>query len=751
MFRDLFSHRSHITALIVLLAVSLVSTQVPLFNYLGYEFSAFIAVVWSLLAGLLTISLWKKTAAEPNRSFSGFVRRSLVLCLAPLLIPVIVMIVNAFFVKNCSFIQGAIFYVLIVGPAVLFTNALSLFVAVWIAKWKKTMFAFLWAMVLLHIVYVTFTRPQIFAFNPIIGYFAGLTYDEALDVMGRLALYRIGTVAFSALFLLGAFALDRRRRHETVGDTSPHSALVRRSFVLALTALVVLMYFFSNRLGLSSSDSFIRDTLGGSVETDHFVISYPDTLIEGERLAQIIRLHEFYYEQLARTLRVRPSRKIHTFLYVSAEQKGQLIGAAGTNIAKPWLWQLHINLGDIDASLKHELVHVLAADFGFPLIRIGVNSGLIEGLATAVDRVEYEEPVHRLAALVFHADLAPDVEGLFSITGFMKAPAGVSYILAGSFCRYLIDRYGMRRFKMLYRTGEFTALYGKPLPTLLDEWKRFLGTFRFNGGDRAKAEYLFKRRSIFGKVCARVIANQNMETRQLLSDRQYDEALRSAEKSLAHTLSVEAAFHKTTALVRLGRYQEAVSYAQGLIADSAVAPSFLTLRILLGDALWALDSLESAVKVHADLLRSHLSLAWDESLSLRLEILLRPDLSKELRYYFVAEVDDSVRIAQLRKIIAQRTDNILPKLLLAREKTAKKEYEEATRLLEGMPPLKSPILELARQRRLGQLAYTLGQYERAKIHFWQSLNYVYRDAQALEIEERLRFCEWMTASNATVN
>jgi tetratricopeptide (TPR) repeat protein len=183
-----------------------------------------------------------------------------------------------------------------------------------------------------------------------------------------------------------------------------------------------------------------------------------------------------------------------------------------------------------------------------------------------------------------------------------------------------------------------------------------------------------------------------------------------------------------------------------LLADSITAPSLLTLRVLSGDALWRLDSVAGAMRVYSELLRSHLSLAWDESLTLRLEILAKPTLARSLNRYFVSQIDDSTRIALLERLIAEQPGEVLPKFLLARERIARKEYDGAATLLEMMPPLKSPILELSRRRRLGQLYFAVGRYERAKIHFWQSLNHVYRDAQALETEEKLRFCEWMTSA-----
>ncbi len=742
MFKEFLSYRSHILALIVLLAVSFAATQIPLFNYLGYEFSALIALVWSLIAGLLTISFWNKGARSGTLDVNAFAVRSLALCLTALIIPLTVIAINALFVKNCSFLQGTILFLLVTVPGVIFAHAISVAASLIVRQWRKTVFVSAWLVVLVHILYVTLIRPQIFAFNPILGYFPGLTYDETLDVNDRLLLYRAGTIAFGMLLVSGALALHRRRAG-TGAHTDTHPSIAGRVAMLVLVAAVIALFIFSNQLGLSSSESSIQQELGGKVETAHFVISYPDTLLKGPRLEQVIQLHEFYYYQLVGVLRVRPARKIHTYLYATQDQKGRLIGASGTNIAKPWLWQLHINSSDVDGSLRHELVHVLAAEFGFPLLRIGVNSGLIEGLAMAVEREEYEEPVHRLAAMVFAADVAPDVRSLFTLTGFMRASAGVSYILAGSFCQYLIDRYGMRRFKLLYGTGEFSIIYGKSLPLLLQEWRRSLDRFRFNEGDLEKAGYLFKRRSIFGKECARVIANLNKETHTLLSTGRLEEALASADRSLGHTTSAEAIYQKTTALLRLSRYTEAIEFAQSQLRDTLAAPSFLPLKSLLGDAWWGADSLESAMKLHAELLRVHLSSAWDEVESLRLEILAKPDLARKLKPYCLSLTDDSSRMAFLEKTVSEHPKEMIPRFLLAREKASKDQLEEAVRLLDELRPFSSSILELSRQRRLGQLSLALGRYEKAKIYYWQSLNHLLRETQGAEIEERLRFCDWM--------
>ena len=742
MVREFLSFRFHIIALIALFVTAVILTQIPLFNYLGYEFSAVIDLVWSLLAGLLTISLWNKRSARDELQLGPFAIRSLAIVLLALFIPLLVIAVNAFFVKNCSFPQGIILFSLITILGVAFSHALALFCTIVFPRWKKTSFVIVWIIVLAQMAYVGLTGPQIFAFNPVLGFFPGLTYDETLDINAHLLLYRAGTVAFTILLLLVAAAIHRWRN--SGGAQSMGSMpLVYRIGAMVLLLFVAVLFFLSDRIGLSSSESSIQQALGGRVETEHFIVSYPDTLFKGPRLEQVVQMHEFYHLQISRALWVQSDRKIHSYIYATPEQKGRLIGASGTDIAKPWLGQLHINAGDIDVSLRHELVHVMAADFGFPLLKVGVNSGLIEGLAVAMERVEYDEPIHRLAAMVFAAGIAPDMQSLFSFSGFMKAPAGVSYTLAGSFCRYLIDRYGMRRFKLLYRTGEFPIIYGKALPLLLQEWHRSLDRFRFTNSDIDKASYLFKRQSIFGKECARVIANLNTETRALLAGHRFEDALRSAEISLGKTISTEAIYHKSTALVRLGRYAEAAAFMQSKLRDSTIAPSLLTLNSLLGDAFWGLDSLENAANMYGELLRTHLSLAWDESLTLRMDILFKPALAKELKPFFLSSMADSNRLPFTEKFVQEFPKEQVPRYLLAREKVTGERFDEAVKLLDEMPAFGSQILELARQRRLAQLSLRLGHYQKSKLYEWQSLNHVYRETQSLEIEENLRFCDWM--------
>jgi len=743
MLKDFLSYRSHQFALFLLLAVSLLCTQIPLFNYLGYEFSAVIALLASFLAGLLTISMWRKSEGTYKGNVVSFSLRSSGVLVLSLVIPLMIISANAFFIKNCSFSDGIVLFLLVPVPAVFFAHSLAVLLSVTLNGWRKTWFVLLWLLLLMHIVYVTLMSPQIFAFNPLIGFFPGLTYDETLNAVPRLLLYRAGTLAVAVSLVLLAVLVQQRRARRRSEGVVPRSSRTRVILMLALVAFSSVLYFLSDRLGLSSSDGFIRHKLGGEIETEHFVIVYPDSMLKGVRLSQIVQLHEFYLNELSRALRLHSRMKIHSFLYASAEQKGRLVGAAHTDIAKPWLWQIHVNLSDVDASLEHELTHVVAGEFGVPFIRVGVNSGLIEGLATAVEGERYGENLDRLSAMIFAVGLRPDMESLFSFSGFLRVQPDVSYTLAGSFCRFLIEQYGLQRLKMVYRSGNFTYLYGRNLSRLLLGWRRSLDRYKLTDADLEKAAYLFKRPSIFGKECARVIANLNAQTREFYNGKRYQEALESATRSLALTTSVEAIVQRTNSFFKLQRYPEAIAFAREKLADSTLNASLLTLKLVLGDALWGVDSIEAAASSYEQVLRTDLSPSWDEGLTIRLAALRDSNLVRDLKPYFSTPMADSVREAYLRQLALRRPKDPLPRYLLARELASKERYEEPIDLFARLPKLNSKVLERFRQQRIAQAYFALGKYQKAQIYYWQSLNYVTSEAEAGVIEERVRFCGWM--------
>jgi len=737
------ARKSFLILAIALCVEALVCTQIPLLNYLGFEFSFLNALVAGFLCGLFAISQWKNLKPSTDHEYWNYVQSTLGASLVAILVPLLVISTNAAFVKNCSFTLGFRLYILYVVPSVVFCVSLATVSSVAAHKYKRFLFTFLCLCILGHILYVTLTRPQIFAFNPIAGYFPGFTYDETLGGEVRLLVYRVSTIAASAvMFTLAVVML------KFFASSFERSQSIKRSlhYVAALVvsfAVCIGLYRMSDELGLSSSAGFITKQLGGVRYTQHFKIIYPQKSVTATRLRRIILLHEYLYDQLSEEWHVSPRRPITVFIYGSAGQKEKLIGAAATDFTKPWLRQVNINLEDLGGALKHELVHVMLAEEGLPFLGIAPNAGLIEGAAVATQRFEYDESLHQLAAQILALGIQPDVAKMFSVSGFFQSYPGVSYVLAGSFCRYLIDRYGVGRFKELYGTGHYRPEYRKDLDSLVADWKSMLRSIPLSQQELAKAAYLFKRQPIYGRECVRVIANLNADTRKLIGQKKYEAALASAEWSLSLTRSVDAVFQKSFALLRLGHYEQSVDFVEHELADTSVRASLLPLRITLGDAYWALDNFKEATRQFSLVLDDSLNTSINEAMAIRLEILSRAASRTEFKPFFLSDLNDSASVAFLEKLKDNPALDPLARYLLGREYAVEGKDNQVVRELRDLAPLESSILEYLRNSRIASAMYDLGDYERAKLYSWRALNHVSNDAQLYQLEDFLLRCTWI--------
>ncbi len=735
--------RATLVVAALLLIASFACTQIPLLNYLGFEFSFFQAIFAGFLLGLLTVLRWNAVQPKSEREYWAFVAGLIRPAALLVLVPLVVISANAIFVKNCSFTQGFRLYLLYVLPSACFCVSLGVVSAVVARKRRKTFYIFLFVLLLSHIPFVTLTRPQIFAFNPIAGYFPGLSYDEAIGGELRLLVFRIGTLGTAAmLFVVGAIVFRMNHGKARPADDKDRSV----GYIAVLIATLVIcgsLYALSDTFGLSSSTKYITEQLGGIQRTWHFVIVYPKKSVNASRLRQIALKSEFYFGELRRDLGVDPRRPIVLFLYDSPAQKERLVGAARTDFTKPWLGQVHLNLEDVDAVLKHELVHAVLAEKGFPVLQVAPNSGLIEGAAVAQERFEYGESLHRLAAQILATGIRPNITDMFSMSGFFKSYPGVSYVIAGSFCRYLIDRYGISKFEDVYAFGRFEPTYHKSLDSLAAEWRRAIGSIPVTTANLEKAAYLFKRSPLFGKECARVIANLNLQTTELLHAGDNRGALVSSERSIGLSRSAEAVIQKSNALFRLGEYRAAIDFTEGEFTDSAISSSLLPLRLLLGDSYWALDDLDAAKKQYSRILEDSVSISLNEAASIRLEIVRHKASQSFLRPYFLIAMNDSARVSFLDSLQVNPESDVMARYLLGREYSGRKESDGVIRALGNLPPMASHTLEFLRNRRLAQAYFELGNLERAKLHYWQALNDAANEAEFEQTAEALQYCSWI--------
>lgn len=754
--QDMVTLRGADTLAVIVLytLVALVCTRIPLVHSLGYESSFVFAIVGSVASGLFAVGRIRRVYGEKSlerplviQGTRRAVRTSAGTNLILLLFPLGVLLANAFFVKNCSLIQGILFFLLLPAVSVVFSTAVAFFCVMHYRHPRLVFFLFFFA-TFAYAVAVGYYTPAIYSYNFFYGYFPGFTYDEALSVTSTLVSFRLITIALAMVFfwtgnllLVATTPVDSIK---TKGSTL-FRALVHpshRGLFIVLILLAVGVYVFRCDLGYEATGGYIQSVLGGEVKTAHFDIYYPRGLISANEAARLADEHEFRYEQLLNAFSLPRFSRIASYIYPSADAKFRLIGAGYTDIAKPWNEQIHITLQSVHSSLQHEMVHVIAGRFGVPVIRASMRMGLTEGLPMALEGSYGARPLDVYAAAMEQMNVAPDIQLLLSPAGFLTNAPAVSYMLAGSFSRFLIDTYGIRSFLRAYGGGDWKTIYGRPLPLLVREWKDYLRSIDLDGTDIAATKAFFSRTSILQKVCPRVVGERNRIAGRALAQRQYAVAESLYAISYQEGGSFESLSGVVTAAFRRGAYDSVTTILARAETSGGPPERFLLLALLRGDAMWGLDSTDEALQYYHELRTVDLTDGYTEASGLRLVALSHRNAAA-YRSYFLTDATDSARIHMLDSLLQGSPHDTLLLYLHGRELMRIGDYSGAARDMDSISfEDQDDILEAQRLTSLGLAAYYTGQYQEARKWFWISLNYDDSDVTEASVNDWIDRCEW---------
>ena len=114
----------------------------------------------------------------------------------------------------------------------------------------------------------------------------------------------------------------------------------------------------------------------------HFIIHYAQTPEIEEDIALIAADHEFRYAQVVAQLGVAPRASCARSTSPTAIRRARWIGARDVEMAKPWRREIYLDHRAFPhGSLRHEIAHAVASEFGDPLF--GVAARRVLGLPVA--------------------------------------------------------------------------------------------------------------------------------------------------------------------------------------------------------------------------------------------------------------------------------------------------------------------------------------------------------------------------------
>jgi predicted negative regulator of RcsB-dependent stress response len=500
-----------------------------------------------------------------------------------IIIPAVISIANTLLGQNCSLTDGTAFYTVIVLPAIIIGVALGGLSFLLSRRAPSVIFVAILLAVALIPLFEFYFNPQVYFYNPLIGYFPGTIYDEGLSVGGLLVVYRFLNIIFfgAVIILLYTYFFTKRR--------------IRRSYILTFVVVISAAFIaIAPYLRLSTTQNQLKKELSGTIETEHFSIHYSPRI--NKRLIKVIAIHhEYYYGELAKYFNYAPDEKIYSYIFASADQKGALFGSTNADVAKPWLLQIYTTYHNYNKTLRHEIAHCFTAGFGKGLLKIAdnFNPALIEGAATAADPMYDENYIHSMAALAYKNGYKIKLEELFNYLNFFRQNSSLSYIYAGSFSDYLVQNYGIEKFKKLYTDIDFPAIYGKPVVDIVKNYYQFLNSLN-NKDSRDAATYYFGRKAIIQKDCPRYVYDRLNIAWQLVDEKKYKEAQTIFKEVLSVSNEYSALIGLVACMTELEEKESSVQLILDNLEHYRNTSYYYNIEFKLGDLFVHLDMKDKA-------------------------------------------------------------------------------------------------------------------------------------------------------------
>lgn len=648
----------HLYFYIPLLLINLYFLSLPLLNTLSYEFSVLNGILLFLLNFSFTLVLLNN-----NKSFNNKLVSIIVFYFISILIPLILILIFSIFNFFCSFSEGLLFYFFITIISAFIGLAIGTFVFALNKKFRWLLFIIsIFLFVFIPLIEFYF-YPQVYLYTPLIGYFPGVIYDEGISPDFKLILYRIlNFIFFISLFLISiSFILKTIKKSSFYFGT------------IFIFSSAILFFIISPTLGYSTNYERIAKELDGRIDSENFIIYLPSS-VDSLKMKQILLLHEEAYNSLSHFLKVKPKQKIQSFIFENSEQKKRLFGAANADVAKPWLYHCYTSLDSYENSIKHELAHCFSAEFGTSPFKVAsfFNPALIEGIATASYPFYDNNYIHFLSSAAFDNNYKINIPNLFSSLSFLIQTSSLAYIVSGSFSLFLIEKYGVDKYKNLYSTLNFNKIYGKDVKLLNEEYLNFLKEFSIDNSENI-ANYYFGRPSLITKICPRYASERINFGRELLIKKEFNKA----ENVFIEILKKTGSYSALNGLIYI--YEETKDYNSALDLINKYEKSYSKsvyyyfIELKKGDLFQIIGEDEKANNIYQKIFLNSPNIRFETLTETRIKLQkeglltnyltsefdLKYEIIKKLnnQYYFYSSFPLSIELSEINKIPVKEFKN----------------------------------------------------------------------------------------------
>lgn len=204
-------------------------------------------------------------------------------------------------------------------------------------------------------------------------------------------------------------------------------------------------------------------------ETEHYLFHCKAGSLAEKELEQVMAEQEACFREITQTLQLFPR---HRIAYWLCNTRRELMQAARIDFETNGVTFIDPEGPEIyavyDQETKctgfHEDVHAITCQFALP-----ASSAIVEGLAMFFDKVWWKIPNEVCTRVYMEDGKCHGIAGwIADNAAFFQAPDTVSYPVVGALTAFLINRYGMEKYKALYldcddAARRFTQVYGMSL------------------------------------------------------------------------------------------------------------------------------------------------------------------------------------------------------------------------------------------------------------------------------------------------
>ena len=548
----------------------------PLIREFSYEFAVVNSLIFFLFIPLIVFYYNKKRVKNTLK-----ILHISFLILSPLFVAAILQIFQSY----CSFWDGIFYYVIITVVSGILAFLLSEIIFSLSSKLFYLLYLLAISILILIPLLELYFNPQIYFYSPIIGYFPGTIYDEEITIDHKLIFYRL----LNLVILFFLFILIKKE-------------YVKNKYILLiiLIALPLLSFFLSPLLGFSTNERRLNNFLSSSIERENVILRYEQ--LDSNFINLISLNYNFYFEQLSKKLGIKPSKKLTLYLFSSSEDKRKYFGSENADVSKPWLYHIYTDLRSWKLTLKHELAHCFSAESGSSLLKLSgdFNPFLIEGFATSQDPFYDYYDIDYLVSIHLKTNKKNLVTSLIDNFNFFNFNSTISYIYAGSFCKYLIEEYGIEKFKEYYKTNDFFTVYRKELNEVLTDYENYIIQNYYDVNTNT-LNYFFGRKPLIQKDCPRYLSKEIKKGWKNFYNGNYENAKIIFNNVLEKSNNHSALSGLVESLIKLDSIKSAEEILISKLNDYSQTPYEYFLKLKLADLYAINNNIESSLNIYKKL------------------------------------------------------------------------------------------------------------------------------------------------------